>query len=50
MTFLMNLPNISTHCKNLTFTDKPDYNYLKNLFIRLFRKHKYTMDFKYDWI
>jgi len=37
------------HCRSLKFTDTPDYAYLKNLFINLFKSNKYKLDFMYDW-
>ena len=33
----------------LQFIDKPDYSMLKELFLNLFKKHGYTLDFIYDW-
>jgi len=37
------------HCRMLKFTDKPNYKFLKNLFIKLFKQKKYKLDFIYDW-
>ena len=48
-----NLPNeillYMKHCRSLKFTDKPNYEFLKDLFIGLFKKKKFTLDFIYDW-
>jgi len=34
----------------LSFGDKPDYNYLRNMFLRLFAEKGYTFDYQYDWL
>lgn len=36
--------------KHLGFSDEPPYAEMRKLFRRLFRKQKYTYDFKYDWV
>lgn len=36
------------YCRNLKYTEKPDYNYLKDLFSKLLHK-KYKLDYIYDW-
>lgn len=36
-------------CRNLGFTESPDYMYLRQVFRSLFRNQKYSYDFKYDW-
>ena len=36
------------YCRNLKYSEKPDYNYLKELFTKMFKK-KYKMDYVYDW-
>jgi len=38
-----------SYCRNLKFEDKPDYNYLKNLFKDLFTKSGFELDYQYDW-
>lgn len=38
-----------SYCRNLKFDEKPDYNYLKNLFKDLFQKMGYENDYNYDW-
>lgn len=38
-----------TYCRNLRFDEKPDYNYLKNMFKELFTKSGFEMDYVYDW-
>ena len=37
------------YCRILRFTQKPDYNLLRNLFIVLFKNEKYNLDYIYDW-
>jgi len=37
------------HVKSLGFDEKPNYNYLYNLFTQLYRKHKFDFDRVYDW-
>ena len=37
------------YCRVLQFTDKPDYAMLKELFLNLFKKRGYNLDFIYDW-
>ena len=37
------------YIKNLDFTEVPDYEYLKNLLIKVMNKFKYEIDFCYDW-
>lgn len=35
--------------KKLSFEEKPDYNYLRNMFKDLFRKSGFEYDYNYDW-
>lgn len=37
------------HVKSLEFQEKPNYNYLYNLFTQLFKKNKFVYDDIYDW-
>lgn len=37
------------YCRLLKFKQKPDYDLLRNLFICLFKKHNYNLDYIYDW-
>jgi len=37
------------YCKNLEFSQKPDYNYLRTLFKTLFRRSQLTYDLVFDW-
>ena len=37
------------YIKNLDFTEVPDYEYLKNLLIKVMNKCKFENDFWYDW-
>lgn len=41
--------NYMDHVKSLDFTEKPNYNYLYNLFTQLFKKNNYEYDNTYDW-
>lgn len=39
-----------TYCKNMSFEEKPDYNYMRKLFIDLAKKKKINLDDNiYDW-
>ncbi|EGR34642.1 hypothetical protein IMG5_005080 [Ichthyophthirius multifiliis] len=38
------------YVKNLSFTEEPNYNFIKNLFRVLFLELKYEYDDKFDWI
>ena len=48
-----NLPNeillYMKYCRLLRFSQKPDYDLLRNLFIVLFKNKKYDLDYIYDW-
>ena len=37
------------YIKNLDFTEVPDYEYLKNLLIKVMNKFRFEIDFCYDW-
>ena len=37
------------YCRNLTFYEKPDYEYLRNIFYKLLIRKKYKKDNMYDW-
>jgi serine/threonine protein kinase len=37
------------YCRLLRFNQKPDYNYLKLLFSKLFKERKYELDYIFDW-
>lgn len=37
------------HVRSLEFTEKPNYEYLKNLFLDLMKSHKYMYDLVFDW-
>ncbi|CAF1475891.1 unnamed protein product, partial [Rotaria sordida] len=49
----INMPNeFSTYlkyCRNLEFTDEPNYHYLLELFDDLFIRHTFVRDYVYDW-
>jgi hypothetical protein len=38
------------YCRNMQFEEKPDYNYLRQLFKNIMAKHSYETDFEYDWV
>ena len=38
-----------SYVRNLTFTDQPDYKFLKKIFRQLFVESGYRFDFDYDW-
>ncbi|KAI0987725.1 hypothetical protein GJ496_006490 [Pomphorhynchus laevis] len=38
------------YVKNLDFTERPDYNYMKNMFRKAMLKKHYKYDYNYDWI
>ena len=38
------------YCRDLTFSQKPNYSYLKDLFSDLFKSYKLIFDYEYDWI
>ncbi|KAI3742685.1 hypothetical protein L1987_60378 [Smallanthus sonchifolius] len=37
------------YCRSLKFEDKPDYSYLKRLFLDLFIREGYQFDYVFDW-
>eukprot|EP01083_Nonionella_stella_P064640 168704_1 len=37
------------HCRNLEFTQTPDYDYLRLLFEKLFKRRGFKNDGKFDW-
>lgn len=37
------------YVRSLQFSEKPDYNYLKDLFSKLLNKLEYICDYMYDW-
>ena len=37
------------YCRMLRFHQDPDYNLLRDLFITVFKREKYDLDFVYDW-
>ena len=39
------------YCRKLKFAQTPDYQYLKNLFINVAKKNKYSLtDGQFDWV
>ena len=41
--------NYFEHVRSLKFKEKPNYKYLRNLFISLFKKNSFQNDAVYDW-
>ena len=37
------------YCKNLRFSQCPDYNYLKGLFRGCLKRHNWEEDYEFDW-
>lgn len=37
------------YVKNLTFTEHPNYDYLKKLFVDFLKVHNHTIDNNFDW-
>ena len=42
--------NLYKYVKKLGFSDEPNYNYLKNLFLSILNKNKLSFDNKFTWI
>ena len=38
-----------TYCRRMTYDEDPDYDYLKNILITLYKHQGYVLDEKYDW-
>ena len=38
------------YVKALEFTSKPDYKYLKHLFVTILKENKYRLDYEFDWL
>jgi len=38
-----------TYCRRMTYDEDPDYDYLKNILITLYKHQGYALDEKYDW-
>jgi hypothetical protein len=41
--------NYLHYCRSLRFEDKPDYPYLKQVFLDLLHKEGFDYDYVYDW-
>lgn len=37
------------YCRSMKFEGKPDYNYLRTLFLNLFKHKKFTVDNNFEW-
>lgn len=42
--------NYFQYIKAMDFISKPDYKYLKNLFVTMMKNNKYPMDYEFDWL
>ena len=49
-TFPKKFADYIDYCDRMTFLEKPDYEYLQNLFKGLMDKSGYQYDYNYDWI
>lgn len=38
------------YCRRLEFDEDPDYEYLRNILVNLYKLHGYTVDNGYDWV
>jgi serine/threonine protein kinase len=38
------------YCRRLDFDEDPDYEYLRNILVNLYKLHGYTVDQEYDWV
>jgi casein kinase 1 len=38
------------YCKRLEFDEDPDYEYLRNILVNLYKHQGYTVDQEYDWV
>jgi hypothetical protein len=41
--------NYLGYCRSLRFDDRPDYQYLRQLFRNLFHRQAFTYDYMFDW-
>jgi hypothetical protein len=37
------------YCRSLRFEERPDYNYLRQMFRSLFHRQGFTYDYVFDW-
>lgn len=38
------------YCRKLDFDEDPDYEYLRNILVNLYKLHGYSVDQEYDWV
>ena len=43
------ISNYLHYCRSLRFEDKPDYPYLRQVFMDLMTKEGYEFDYVFDW-
>lgn len=43
------ISNYLHYCRSLRFEDKPDYPYLRQVFVDLMQKEGYEYDYVFDW-
>lgn len=48
--FIDEFADLLRYVRKLKFTDKPDYNMLKEQFTKLIKNEKLDFDYKYDWM
>ena len=49
LSFLAEFAIYLQYCRCLKFEEKPDYQYLRQLFRNLFHVNGYTYDYVFDW-
>ncbi|CAF0954797.1 unnamed protein product [Brachionus calyciflorus] len=47
--FPVEFSNYLGYCRSLRFDDRPDYQYLRQLFRNLFHRQGFTYDYMFDW-
>jgi len=47
--FPIEFSNYLGYCRSLRFDDRPDYQYLRQLFRNLFHRQGFTYDYMFDW-
>jgi len=47
---LVNFRKYVDYTKDLKFTQDPDYDYLRNLFLGVLKDEKLSYDYNYEWL
>lgn len=47
--FKVEFSNYLGYCRSLRFDDRPDYQYLRQLFRNLFHRQAFSYDYMFDW-